>query len=467
MSAASLISSLSGLALSDVATPARVPGAGTAATAEEFAGLVDAAQVDVQAAEPGSSEPDGAAGEASSEAAAAAVAVAVAAFSPPLTTPAIVLNEAVPATDEGPAPEPAAGESHNWTLSTELEVTTSPIPKDTGAGPSVLPQAPADNSKAGVPPLPEAPEVLPGIDAISPSLVATEGDTAVTAPSPAVLAAVAAQVTPRQLVPTTPPERTTPRPAEKATAKPRVDAGEGPEVLYGPGGAGGAGTDGVRPRPGLEARLDGIAGRQTQGQVQIQVQVQVAAAAPAPTEDAMKPVDLPDFSTGQAQALPAADTAPVVAHEVLSGISHSAIQATAQIAAQIVRKLEGRSTRFEMALTPDDLGQVDVSISIDADGQLAARLAFDNPLAALDLRGRADELRRQLEEAGFRLAEDALQFAERDPSSRRDGTFDQRSRQAFARSGRLAEDADVEISAPIAGRWISLSLTPDRVDVKV
>ncbi|NBB53332.1 flagellar hook-length control protein FliK [Rhizobium sp. CRIBSB] len=120
-----------------------------------------------------------------------------------------------------------------------------------------------------------------------------------------------------------------------------------------------------------------------------------------------------------------------------------------------------------MALTPDDLGQVDVSITIDADGQLAARLAFDNPLAALDLRGRADELRRQLEEAGFRLSEDALQFSDRDPSSRRDGTFDQRSRQAFARSGRLAEDADVEISAPVAGRWMSLSLTPDRVDVKV
>ena len=80
----------------------------------------------------------------------------------------------------------------------------------------------------------------------------------------------------------------------------------------------------------------------------------------------------------------------------LSTLSHATVETTAHLAAQIARRLDGRSTRFDMVLTPEDLGRVDVSLEIGKDGQLSARLAFDNPAAAADLRGRADELRRQL-----------------------------------------------------------------------
>lgn len=148
------------------------------------------------------------------------------------------------------------------------------------------------------------------------------------------------------------------------------------------------------------------------------------------------------------------------------GLSHATIETTAQIAAQILKKLDGRTTRFDMALTPESLGQVDVSLEIDADGALTARLAFDNPAAAAELRGRADELRRQLEDAGFQLADDALQFAERDASDRRRGSDDARDR-AFAQAGRLNAEAEEAAHVPPAARWISLSLTPERVDLKV
>ncbi|MBU1346313.1 MAG: flagellar hook-length control protein FliK [Alphaproteobacteria bacterium] len=152
----------------------------------------------------------------------------------------------------------------------------------------------------------------------------------------------------------------------------------------------------------------------------------------------------------------------------LSTTSQASINATAQIAAQIVKKLEGRSTRFEIALTPDDLGRVDVSLDIDADGQLAARLAFDNPAAAADLRARVDDLRRQLQEAGFTVADDALSFAERDASAGQGGAFDRRpdsrNARAFGAASRLSADAD---AAAATGRWIPLTLTPDRVDMKV
>lgn len=186
------------------------------------------------------------------------------------------------------------------------------------------------------------------------------------------------------------------------------------------------------------------------------------------------PAETPATSDGtspEAAAAPdairAAETAVATARETsLSGLSRTTIEATSQIAAQILRRLEGRSTRFEMALLPEELGRVDIKLDIDSEGRLAARLAFDNPAAATDLRGRVDELRRQLEDAGFHLAEDAFEFAERDSgSSAFDRGHDSRggSKRAFAAAQRLNAEAD----AAIPPRWMALSLSPSGVDVKV
>jgi flagellar hook-length control protein FliK len=151
----------------------------------------------------------------------------------------------------------------------------------------------------------------------------------------------------------------------------------------------------------------------------------------------------------------------------LSQLSRATVEATAQIAAQILRRLEGRSTRFEMALTPDELGRVDVKLDIDSEGRLNARLAFDNPAAATDLKGRADELRRQLEDAGFQLADDAFEFTGRDSGSSAfdRGQDDRRngSSRAFAAASRLNSEIDVD-QPP---RWLALSLSPSGVDMKV
>jgi hypothetical protein len=178
--------------------------------------------------------------------------------------------------------------------------------------------------------------------------------------------------------------------------------------------------------------------------------------------------DAPVSAPSVAPAAPEARPAEAASAPLLSTLSRAAVETTAQIAAQIVRKLEGRSTRFEMALTPDDLGRVDVSLDIDADGALHATLAFDNPVAATELRGRADELRRQLIEAGFSVADDALSFAERDPSAGQGGAFDReadpRNARAFGAASRLNVEADLSLQTPA---WISLSLTPAGVDMKV
>jgi flagellar hook-length control protein FliK len=185
--------------------------------------------------------------------------------------------------------------------------------------------------------------------------------------------------------------------------------------------------------------------------------------------DAVLTATIDTAPTGQSQPAPqtsSISTMPVVAS--FSGLSRATLETTVQIAAQITRQLAGRSTRFEMGLTPEGLGKVNVSMDIDADGQLTARLAFDNPLAAADLRARVDELRGQLQDAGFKLADDALTFSHQDASSRDGGAAEQRRDQnqgrAFAAASRMADDADTTSPVPA---WVSLSLTPRGVDMKV
>ncbi len=79
-------------------------------------------------------------------------------------------------------------------------------------------------------------------------------------------------------------------------------------------------------------------------------------------------------------------------------------ETVANLAAQILKKLEGQSTRFDLELNPGGLGKVDVRLEIGANGQLTAAMTFDNPQAAADLRARASELQRALEQAGFDLS---------------------------------------------------------------
>lgn len=176
--------------------------------------------------------------------------------------------------------------------------------------------------------------------------------------------------------------------------------------------------------------------------------------------------DLP-VEAAAPEAAPSAQAAQSARETLSPTLSRTAIEATAQIAAQILKKLDGRTTRFEMSLTPDELGRVDIKLDIDTEGRLAARLAFDNPAAATDLKGRVDELRRQLEQQGFQLSEDAFEFTQRDSgSSAFDRGQDTRQGQsrAFAAAARLNTEADAVAQPP---RWQALSLTPTGVDMKV
>jgi flagellar hook-length control protein FliK len=177
-------------------------------------------------------------------------------------------------------------------------------------------------------------------------------------------------------------------------------------------------------------------------------------AAPDPVAAQAARTAAADVTPGRAeltsQTTPAASAPAAEAHAAVLVATRGAPELVAQMAAVISRKLEGRVTRFNMELNPAEMGRVDVRLNIEKDGRVAAQLSFDNPVAAADMRGKADELRRQLELSGFNVASEDLTFSDRES-----GQGFRRNDQALAdpdisrarafreadRNARLAEDA--------------------------
>jgi flagellar hook-length control protein FliK len=109
-----------------------------------------------------------------------------------------------------------------------------------------------------------------------------------------------------------------------------------------------------------------------------------------------------------ADVVPGAATPPPAAAAALAAANGA--QITAQLAAQIGRKADARQGRFDFALEPQGLGRVDVSLKIDAAGQLSAMLSFDNPATAAEAKSRAADLQTALQQAGFDVSHSGLSF---------------------------------------------------------
>ena len=112
--------------------------------------------------------------------------------------------------------------------------------------------------------------------------------------------------------------------------------------------------------------------------------------------------DAPDAQAPSQTASTAAASAPVTApaHTPVRGSPET----VAALAAQIIKKLDARSSRFDIELHPADLGRVDVRLEINQHGRVTAAMSFDNPQAAQELKSRAGDLQKALEQAGFDLS---------------------------------------------------------------
>lgn len=131
---------------------------------------------------------------------------------------------------------------------------------------------------------------------------------------------------------------------------------------------------------------------------------------------ALATVEAPILADPTAEPTPAAPAAPVLQAAATSTSSavpapvRGSPETVAALSAEIVKKADAKTTRFDVALTPDGLGKVDVRIEIGRDGALTASMRFDTVHAAQELRGKAHELRQALADAGFNVADNALSF---------------------------------------------------------
>jgi flagellar hook-length control protein FliK len=191
-----------------------------------------------------------------------------------------------------------------------------------------------------------------------------------------------------------------------------------------------------------------------------------------------------DPAPATTQAVSPAQVAYAQSADVNAAAAQAAVrgspEATAFLAAQIVKRMDGQSTKFDMQLHPADLGRVDVQMRIEQDGRLNAQMAFDNPVAAADFRAQADTLRRQLEQAGFTLSDNSLTFTDRNSQNLGQGAgqgsggfgqqaqdFNQNPGSAWGRTvGALASAATDTLLAG-ANPAISLSRTLLGLDMKV
>ena len=176
--------------------------------------------------------------------------------------------------------------------------------------------------------------------------------------------------------------------------------------------AAGASAKGDQTATAVTSYLDGLDGAEPKAGEDIAVQADTGAdatpdIAPVPLE--VVEIDEPERQAPAADVRAAATQAAAQAAEPPAASRMSA-ETVAKLSADIVRKLEGRSTKFDLQLDPHGLGKVDVSVEIDRDGRLTAALSFDSAQAATDLKSRSGELRAALEQAGFEVSDSGLSF---------------------------------------------------------
>jgi hypothetical protein len=75
----------------------------------------------------------------------------------------------------------------------------------------------------------------------------------------------------------------------------------------------------------------------------------------------------------------------------------------ASLSAQIIQQAGQKSSRFDVQLTPEGLGRVDVAVQIDSQGNVTASLSFEKPDSAALVKDESGALQSALASAGLSL----------------------------------------------------------------
>lgn len=315
--------------------------------------------------------------------------------------------------------------------------TAQPVQTAQAQAPAQAPPAPA---KAEVPPQPQPLQAQPPAAATDEVAPATE---------------LATETAALEAAPVT-PERPLAKPARTEVArKEPTQAGARSVQAQAP-----AATDAAQPATAI-APVSGD--KPAEGET-----VEAVETAAARDEAPLK-ADSPDGAPQQAAPTVAQADQARAAGPATTPVRGSP-ETVAALSAQIIKKLEGRSTRFDVELNPADLGRVDVRIEIGAHGRMTATMSFENPQAAAELRSRADELQKSLEQAGFDLS-GGLQFDV--ANDQRQASQGQPDQSAGANSGRgrafqaALDTADDSASAALSSALAYRSRPATGVDIRI
>jgi flagellar hook-length control protein FliK len=149
---------------------------------------------------------------------------------------------------------------------------------------------------------------------------------------------------------------------------------------------------------------------------------QVGAGQQAAQPPVLPPQQLPPapVQTGDGTGLPGpVAVPPAISPPAAAAVAqsvHVAPQDTAtpnfnSLAVEIVAKTQSGAKQFDIRLDPQELGRVEVRLSIDASGKAEAHLSADQP-ATLDLLQKdAPTLTRALRDAGLDVSQNGLNFS--------------------------------------------------------
>jgi hypothetical protein len=180
-----------------------------------------------------------------------------------------------------------------------------------------------------------------------------------------------------------------PAPAATAGVSNKTDSAKGVRV------------DGVR----VDAVAQGPASSAAPGQLQI---ADDGDQAPSREGDPQAPIveakaDQSNGAQPAANFTTSAAATPTTLAQAAAVPVHASPETVASLAARIAKKLDARTTNFDIQLDPAGLGKVNVHVQIGSDGKMSAAMLFDTPQAAAELRARAGELHRAMEQSGFDL----------------------------------------------------------------
>ncbi len=258
--------------------------------------------------------------------------------------------------------------------------TPSAAPETVQAAPAVTAKTPEPAPKPNLVPASE-PEGLP-----TPMAIATAAEAAASDQAGPVTATAIEEPARQAQAQATRPASTPPRTADNATIAVAQPSPASPN------------SSGPQNQSSLDQNTQGQ-GEQASAPARLQATAETAVSGPA-TEATNTAVIQPMAATSQAQASNAPTQATATA------------QTVPMLATEIIRKSGGRSAQFDISLTPEGLGKVDVQISINQRGEVSASMVFDTPQAAAELRGRAAELQKSLEQSGFQVSQNGLSFSD-------------------------------------------------------